>query len=373
MADPAALSHLVSAIYDASLDPDLWPQIVERTSCFVGGFSACISIQGQVAELSGVHAFGDIPDQFYGRLYAETYHRLDPRDWSLLNVGAVKGNAAFLPLQDFYQTRFYREWMQPQGIGDNPICVLDRTDAGSAAFGVFVTASEGDENERVVERMRLITPHLRRAVLITRSMQLRKAEATALADTLDGLAAAVILLDGDRRVVHANASGQSLLAQRSPLHAVNSKITANCAEDQRSLNECLAAAGKGCAVGGETIAVKGRENKRYLIHVLPLTSSARKRAGNMFRAVAAVFVHEITPPAPSGARLIAEQYKLTPGEVRVLLAIVDCGGIRETAEALGIAETTVKTHLQRVFSKTDCSRQAELVKLIASFSSPLIR
>src|SRR5687768_8835650 len=107
MVDPAALSPLISALYDASLDPALWPQIVERTSCFVGGFSACISIQGQVAELSSVHTFGDIPDQVYGRLYAETYRRLDPRDWSLLTVGAVKGNAAFLPLRDFYQTRFY--------------------------------------------------------------------------------------------------------------------------------------------------------------------------------------------------------------------------------------------------------------------------
>jgi hypothetical protein len=101
MADPAALSHLVSEIYDASLDPGLWPRIVERTSRFVGGFSACISITDHAAELSSAHTFGDIPDPFYGRLYAETYSRLDPRDWSLLNVGAVKGNAAFLPLQEF--------------------------------------------------------------------------------------------------------------------------------------------------------------------------------------------------------------------------------------------------------------------------------
>jgi DNA-binding CsgD family transcriptional regulator len=373
MADPAALSHLVSAIYDASLDPDLWPQIVERTSSFVGGFSACVSINSHAADLSRVHTFGDIPDPFYGRLYAETYRRLDPRDWSLLNVGAVKGNAAFLPLEDFYQTRFYREWMQPQGIGDNPICVLDRTDSGSATFGVFVTASEGADNERVFEHMRLITPHLRRAALITISMQLRKAEATALADTLDGIAAAVILLDEGRRVVHANASGQNLLARKSPLHAMNGKITANSAEDQRRLNQFLAAAAEGCADGGATLAVKGRENERYLVHVLPLTSSARKGVGNMFRAVAAIFVHEVKPPATSEARLIAEQYTLTPGEVRVLLAIVDCGGVRETAEVLGIAETTVKTHLQRVFAKTDCSRQAELVKLVASFASPLIR
>jgi hypothetical protein len=35
----------------------------------------------------------------------------------------------------------------------------------------------------------------------------------------------------------------------------------------------------------------------------------------------------------------------------------------------GVAETTVKTHLYRVFSKT--SRQADLVKIAAGFSNPL--
>ena len=43
------------------------------------------------------------------------------------------------------------------------------------------------------------------------------------------------------------------------------------------------------------------------------------------------------------------------------------------AEALGIAETTVKTHLGRVYKKTDSDRQADLVKLVAGFSHPLLR
>jgi hypothetical protein len=56
----------------------------------------------------------------------------------------------------------------------------------------------------------------------------------------------------------------------------------------------------------------------------------------------------------------------------VLLAIVDVGGVRETAEALGIAEATVKTHLHRLFGKTGATRQAELVKLVAGFASPVV-
>jgi len=56
----------------------------------------------------------------------------------------------------------------------------------------------------------------------------------------------------------------------------------------------------------------------------------------------------------------------------VLLAIVDVGGVPESAVALGIAESTVKTHLGRLFVKTRARRQADLVKIVTGFASPLI-
>ena len=56
----------------------------------------------------------------------------------------------------------------------------------------------------------------------------------------------------------------------------------------------------------------------------------------------------------------------------MLLAIVEVGGVPEVAEALGIAEATVKTHLHRLFAKTGTRRQADLVKLVAGFANPLV-
>jgi DNA-binding CsgD family transcriptional regulator len=47
------------------------------------------------------------------------------------------------------------------------------------------------------------------------------------------------------------------------------------------------------------------------------------------------------------------------------------GGVAKVAEALGVAESTVKTHLGRVFEKTGTTRQADLVKLVAAYASPL--
>ena len=53
-------------------------------------------------------------------------------------------------------------------------------------------------------------------------------------------------------------------------------------------------------------------------------------------------------------------------------AIVDAGSVSQTAEALGIADSTVRTHLHRLFAKTGATRQADLVKIVAGFKSPLL-
>jgi DNA-binding NarL/FixJ family response regulator len=58
--------------------------------------------------------------------------------------------------------------------------------------------------------------------------------------------------------------------------------------------------------------------------------------------------------------------------MRVLVMMVEVGGVPEVAPVLGISATTVKTHLQRIFEKTGARRQADLVKIVAGYMSPLV-
>jgi DNA-binding CsgD family transcriptional regulator len=55
----------------------------------------------------------------------------------------------------------------------------------------------------------------------------------------------------------------------------------------------------------------------------------------------------------------------------ILLAMV--GGVPEAAAVFGVAESTIKTHLRRLYDKTGTNRQADLVKMVASFANPLAR
>ncbi|RYE70631.1 MAG: LuxR family transcriptional regulator [Hyphomicrobiales bacterium] len=123
--------------------------------------------------------------------------------------------------------------------------------------------------------------------------------------------------------------------------------------------------------GGISLTLRG-EDTDYVAHILPLTSGARAEAGGHYAAVSAMFVQPVSRDLPLDDGM-ARAFGLTPAEQRVLSAIANIGGVPESASTLGVAESTVKTHLQRLFDKTGTSRQADLVKLLAGYASPLAR
>jgi DNA-binding CsgD family transcriptional regulator len=167
-----------------------------------------------------------------------------------------------------------------------------------------------------------------------------------------------------------------MLKRASLLHVEGGRLVANDPQADQSLADTFATAGNGdAAVGVKGVAVPliARDGERYVAHVLPLTTGTRRQAGTSYAAVAAVFVHKAALDTPSPPEAIAKAYKLTPMELRVLLAIVEVGGVPEVAETLGIAATTVRTHLNQTYHKTGTNRQADLVKLVAAFSNPLLK
>ncbi|MBX3578436.1 MAG: helix-turn-helix transcriptional regulator [Rhizobiaceae bacterium] len=71
------------------------------------------------------------------------------------------------------------------------------------------------------------------------------------------------------------------------------------------------------------------------------------------------------------SRTIATIYNFTPAETQIFASLARGQALAKTADALGIASSTAKTHLLRIFSKTGCKRQAELVALAARLTPAL--
>ena len=370
--DRQQLSDLISFVYDAAIDQSLWENAIERVAYFVGGVGAglfCKDIDAQ--HVSAPHRFGivwPLPVALFRQIYPAAVGHF------LAEIEQPVATADLMPYDELAATGFYLEWARPQGLIDFVSAVLDRSATSVAMFGVFRHERDGFVDDETRHCMRLIAPHIRRAVMIARMFDLKLAEAGAFADTLDGLDAGLCLVDAGGRIIHTNAAGQAILDAGDILHDVGGRLVACDAKINQTLREVFAAAEQGdAALGTKGIAVQliGKDGERYIAHALPLTSGARRRAGVIYTAVAALFVRKAALAMSSRSELIGKIFKLTPTELRVLLAIVEVGGVPEVAAALGVADTTVRTHVGRLFEKTGASRQADLVKLVAGYAAPL--
>lgn len=376
MHEPEHVSRLVGDIYDAALDPALWPQVLKAASEYVPGASGTLMSQDTLSG-SAQFYFQWGNDPTFLKSYQELYVKLNPVLIPALlraRVGDVCSTVDFLPLDEFFASRFYKEWVAPQGLVDSIFCTLD-TSATSYAF-IAVTRHErhGLVDEKTRRRMELLGPHFRRAIAIGKLIDLHKVEAAVLADSLDCLAAAMFLIEAGGRIVHANAAARAMLEEKSVIRSVGGKFTAADREANRALADIfMNAAGGDAAIGTKGIAVQlpSADGTRYVADVLPLTSGRRRSAVAAYSAVAVVFVRKVALELPRQIDTIARTFNLTPAEMRVLMMIVEIGGVPQIAPVLGVSETTVKTHLQHIFAKTGTSRQAELVKLVAGYMSLL--
>lgn len=243
-----------------------------------------------------------------------------------------------------------------------------------AAVTVIRHERHGMVDDETRRRMGLLVPHFLRAVSIGKVIDLHKVQAAAFADVLDGITSALLLVAVDGRVAYANAAGEAMLDAGKVLRRANGRMQAPDRDADRMLREVAAAAQAGdAAVGVKGVAVplKASDGERFIAHVLPLTSGLRRQAGAEYAAVAAVFVRKAAFDLPDPVDALAETYRLTPAELRVVMAIVNLGGVPEIAPVLGMSEPTVRTHLRHIFEKTGTNRQADLVKLVAAYMSPL--
>lgn len=373
-AETVQLLDLIGLIYDSVLEPETWNHVLERSSAFVGGVGASIFRQDVIRKVGNAYYTWGM-DRHYEELYFKEYIHINPLLPAMLtvDVGRVSSNSDFLPPAQFFQTRFYQEWAKPQGLIDNVFCILERSGTSAAAFVVFRNERDGMVDAEACKLLEAIVPHLRRAVLIGNVIEHKTTEAQGFSDLLDSIRAGVFVVDAAGRIGYSNRTAKEIVRTGDYLRSAGGKLIARQAEANQQLQEALLAAGDGdAAMGNKSIAIPllAADGTRHLVNLLPL--SRRRAAGIDARATAAVFVHKAAVELPNPPEVIASAYQLTKTELRVLLALVQLGGGSEIAEALGIGNGTVKTHLRNLFRKTGTRHQTDLVRLVAGFSRAAI-
>jgi DNA-binding CsgD family transcriptional regulator len=304
--------------------------------------------------------------------YLDHYGHFDPTHAiRLFDVGKIHSTEDWIPIEEFRKGQFYQEWARPQRLEDAANVLLESNADG---FSYFCLMKGGELVDDDLRRMLApVVPHLLRAVMIGQILHPGRGIASPVETILDELKAAMFLLDGTAFITHSNESGRDLLEQKDFLRADHGRLTALDPHLNRVLRDATAASvlGDGAA-GSESIALPfvSHDGERFVGRLLPLTSGRRRETGIAYDATAVLFVTKASFESTAASDLIRKIFRLTPAETRVMLAIVEHGSIPEASRHLDVAESTIKTHLSQVFIKTSTHRQADLVKLIAAFSSP---
>ncbi len=228
--------------------------------------------------------------------------------------------------------------------------------------------------EREISLFKLLSPHVCRALAISDVLDIRILKSEMLEKTLDGLVAGVFLTARDGRVVYMNAVAERQVKTGNSIRVVNNRIVLVDPAARVALSKAVEDAARDDAdmdMKDHSIAIPDADGGGYVASLLPIERGQRSGILAPFAASVAMFTQDPVQAPLMPGEAFARLHRLTGGELRVLLALAQGLSGLEAAAMLGIGEPTVRTHLQRIFSKTGTSGQAGLLSLFRNSTPPM--
>jgi len=367
-----ALSDTIGAIYDCALDPHKWPdacrELAALSESTAGGI--CVHDIRQVQN-DQLFVFGYQPEflETLGRQYGES-------PMAAADVVSNIGDVRTLSMEHavLAESRFTREVLKPFGLLDIIWFPALRTGGRMASLHASRGGDAAHYQQRQIDLFKLLAPHVCRAMTISDLLDIRALRSEMLEKTLDALVAGVFLTARDGHVVYMNAAAARQVRTGNSIRIVNHRISPANPAARAALAKAIDEAGRDHLDhhGSEhSLAIPDVQGAGYIATLLPIHGGQRSGILAPFAASVAVFMQDPadTPLMPGEA--FARLYKLTGGELRVVLALAQGLGGKEAADMLGISEPTVRTHLQSIYSKTETPRQADLMRLLQNSTPPI--
>ena len=367
-----ALSEAIGAIYDCALDPQLWLATCRRIADLCESTAGGICVHDmRYVQNDQLFVFGYKPEfleQF------EKHYAQSPMAAAAVvsNIGDVC--ALSMERDELLESRFYREQLKPFGLLDMMWFSALRTRDRMA----FIHATRGENapqyQQREIGLFKLLAPHVCRALTISDALDIRALRSEMLERTLDVLVAGVFLTARDGRVVYMNAAAERQIKTGNSVRIVNNRIFPSDPAVRAALSRAIEAAARDDLdkdMGEHSVAIPDADGAGHIATLLPVERGQRRGILAPFAASVAVFMQNPVAAPLLPGEAFARLYKLTGGELRVLLALAQGLGAKEAADMLGIGEPTVRTHLQRIFAKTGAPRQADLLRLLHDSTPPV--
>ncbi|HOX43790.1 MAG TPA: helix-turn-helix transcriptional regulator [Myxococcota bacterium] len=368
----AQVLELIQALYTVAEGTANWGPVLEKLRALTRSEGAVVrranydSGEGEVVFGSPMHADVQID---YARLHPSARTLVNSNRDRFVTEGVVVTRRMVVAAPDFEASAFYREFLAPRGFYDFMNMVFEVRGSWVLNLTMVRSPAAGDYDDEDVALFQALAPHLRRAMELYRLLAGALNLSVALENSIDHLPIGVILVDALGKAIAVNRSATELLGRHEGLQlGADGLLRAAEAEAQAELGRLIAEASRcgasatGC---GGTLNVTSSSGGRALaLLVTPLR--LERQALEDPRVLAAVFVRDPDHRPAATEEALQQLYGLTRAESRLASLLVSGLSLEESAKRLGVTTNTARTHLKRVFAKTQTSRQGDLVSLLLS-------
>ena len=377
---------LTEEIYDAAVGGMPWTVIGQSLSRLVGASSAWLTVTGPQSGETDLLYRSHFPDDEIAA-YRSHYHQIDLWTTRTAAAGVRAGphvppkariSGHLVPDAEYLRSEYYAEQGKRLGLRHCLGTVIQLGSAGVMPVGFHRPDGAEPFDAAEAHLLDCLLPHLRRAMQLRHRLNPGPSTASPALFALDALATAVVVVDADMRIVLANAAAEAIVSDRAGLRIVQERVGAGPRRsmlaalhhrDQEGLAALVKATAAGASSGG---AVRLRDlslEPAIAALVSPLPSRLSEGGGLSGRVAgqALILLHDLRSPPPSpDPELLRTLFGLTFTEAEVAYAL--CGGATKNAVAAqrGLRESTIRTHVASILSKTGSVNLRDLARLLAS-------
>jgi DNA-binding CsgD family transcriptional regulator len=356
--------QLLPRIYETGSDD--WGGLLDEIKQFLAG-SAIALISHDFEHNLGSILFARGYNQKYSHSYALHENVWLARERDYRAPGTIHIGEHLISQHELVKTRFYAEWLQPQGFHHRLCAVLSRADTIAVLLEIMRPREWAGFDRNDIERCRSLLPHLQRAFRMRRRMAELELERDAAFRALDQLPWGVIVIDEHRNRLSANRHAQEILVAGDGLTARGNTLRAELADETARLEQLLSSAldrtGQRHSSAGGTLSIT-RSSGAHPLSVVVVPLHIKPEALGERGPVAAIFVTDPDIPLDRNEQHLRELYALTAREARLASWLLQGKSVENAAIAMGITVNTARAYLKRVYSKTGVRRQPELMRLL---------
>jgi DNA-binding CsgD family transcriptional regulator len=361
---------LCGGIYAAALDPAAMGAFVERLARAAGAETCTVVTTLPDGRMSHTAGYGLEPEAMTA--YDAYFNRLDRLLPSAGDLPVAFTPSAFEHLwRGYLQSEFFCDWSNRYKC--EQIAFVTVSSPVVARTTLLLGSSAQDRrfgSQAQLSLLGRVAPHFAKTLALQERLARLQRTNMRLLETLEQWPFGVIVLDASGRPTRVTAKAEQSMREGGGLRVAHGRVRASDADTDRALRQLIdGILGHGDPASFQMSCVSVRSSVRphpLVVHGIPLGACGGDgfswlSVGDLAALLIIVDPNRDSRPTSDALR---STFGLTKAEASVALHVMDGHGLGAVASKLGVAPSTVRSHLLNVFDKTSTSRQAELVRLL---------